>query len=102
MKILIALILGLVFAGVASARDIDDDALLVRSVENIGVLPLLAACPLGHQRTVPFRLLRTSETDRTPLYGRPFKCRTCGSPEVILSAIESQAELEAIQRATPG
>ena len=37
-------------------------------------LPLLAICPSGHRRTVPFRLLKTSDTDRSPLYGRPFKC----------------------------
>ena len=61
-------------------------------------LPLLAICPNGHRRMVPFRLLKTSEADRTPLYGRPFKCRACGSAEVTLFAIESQAELEGIQR----
>ena len=33
-------------------------------------LPLLAICSSGHRRTVPFRLLKTSEDDRTPLYGR--------------------------------
>jgi hypothetical protein len=36
-------------------------------------LPILAICPIGHNRLLPFRLLKTSETDRTPLYGRPFK-----------------------------
>jgi hypothetical protein len=30
-------------------------------------LPLLAICPNGHRRTVPFRLLKTSDGDRTPL-----------------------------------
>ena len=54
-------------------------------------LPLLAICPIGHNRLVPFRLLKTSETDRTPLYGRPFKCKACGSREVTLFAVESQA-----------
>ena len=57
-------------------------------------LPLLAACPNGHRRTVPFRLLKTSDDDRTPLYAWPFKCKTCGSAEVTLFAIDSQAELE--------
>jgi hypothetical protein len=38
------------------------------------------------------------ETDRTPLYGRPFKCKACGSREVTLFAIESQAELDAVQQ----
>ena len=52
-------------------------------------LPLLAICPIGHNRLVPFRLLKTSDTDRTPPYGRPFKCKTCGSREVTLFAIES-------------
>jgi hypothetical protein len=60
-------------------------------------LPLLAVCPNRHRRTVPFRLVRTSESDRTPLYGRPFKCRACGSPQVTLYDIESQAELDALR-----
>jgi len=30
--------------------------------------PLLAVCSSGHRRMIPFRLLKTSETDRTPLY----------------------------------
>jgi hypothetical protein len=54
-------------------------------------LPLLAICPIGHNRLIPFRLLKTSETDRTPLYGRPFKCKACGSREVILFSIDSHA-----------
>jgi hypothetical protein len=65
-------------------------------------LPLLAICPLGHNRLVAFRLLKTSETDRTPLYARPFKCKACGSREVTLFAIESQAELDAVQGALAG
>jgi hypothetical protein len=43
--------------------------------------------------------VRTSESDQTPLYGRPFKCRACGSPEVTLYDIESQAELDALHSA---
>ena len=65
-------------------------------------LPLLAICPIGHNRLVAFRLLKTSEADRTPIYARPFKCRACGSREVTLFAIESQAELVAIQQAMAG
>ena len=66
-------------------------------------LPLLAICPKGHRRTIPFRLLKTSEGDRSPLYGRPFKCRECGSREVAtLYAIESQVELEEVQRVMAG
>jgi hypothetical protein len=65
-------------------------------------LPLLAICPIGHNRLVPFRLLKTSETDRTPLYGRPFKCRACGNREVTLFAIESPAELANVQQAMAG
>jgi hypothetical protein len=62
-------------------------------------LPLLAICPNGHRRTVPLRLLKTSECDRTPLYGRPFKCRECGSREVAtLYAIETQAELDELRQ----
>jgi hypothetical protein len=64
-------------------------------------LPLLGICPNGHRRTVPFRLLKTSDTDRTPLYGRPFKCRACGTAEVVLLAVESQAELDEVRRAFP-
>jgi hypothetical protein len=65
-------------------------------------LPLLAICPIGHNRLVPFRLLKTSETDGTPIYGRPFKCKACGSGEVTLFSIDSQAELDAVQRAMAG
>jgi hypothetical protein len=64
-------------------------------------LPLLAICPIGHNRLVPFRLLKTSETNRTPLYGRPFKCRACGSREVTLFNIKSQAELDAVWLSLP-
>jgi len=64
-------------------------------------LPLLAICPNGHRRTVPFRLLNTSEKDRTPIYARPFKCRSCGSQEVTLFEIESQAELDDVRRSFP-
>jgi hypothetical protein len=60
--------------------------------------PLLAICPNQHRRLIPFRLLKTNAGDRTPLYGRPFKCKECGSPGVTLFAIESQGELTAIQR----
>jgi hypothetical protein len=65
-------------------------------------LPLLATCPNGHRRTVPFRRLRTSESDRTPVYSRPFKCKACGSREVTLFAVESQAELDEMQRSLAG
>ena len=65
-------------------------------------LPLLAVCPCGRRRTVPFRLLQTSDADRTPLYGRPFKCRTCGSREVTLFTVDSQAELDEVQGALAG
>jgi hypothetical protein len=61
--------------------------------------PLLAICPKGHRRFIPFRLLKTSAADRTPLYGRPFKCRVCGSPEVTLCDIESHAELDDLHNA---
>jgi len=64
-------------------------------------LPLLAVCPCGHRRLIPFRILRTSDADRTPLYGRPFKCRACGSREVTLFDIESQAELDSVLRSLP-
>ena len=51
-------------------------------------------CSNGHRRLIPFRLLKTWRDDRTPLYGRPFKCKACGSREVTLFAIDSQAELD--------
>ena len=65
-------------------------------------LPLLAICSNGHRRTIPFRLLKTGNDDRTPLYGRPFKCKACGSREVTLFAIQSQAELDEVQGARAG
>ena len=65
-------------------------------------LPLLAICSCGRRRLVPFRLLKTSDTDRTPLYSRPFKCKACGSSEVILFSIDDQAELGAIQKSLAG
>jgi hypothetical protein len=65
-------------------------------------LPLLATCSNGHRRMIPFRLPKTRDDDRTPLYGRPFKCQACGSREVTLFAIESQAELDEIQQALAG
>ena len=61
-------------------------------------LPLLARCGNDHRRTVPFRLLKTNDDDRTPLYRRPFLFRECGSRDVTLFAIESQAELDALRR----
>ena len=42
--------------------------------------------------------MKTGSNNRTPLYGRPFKCKECGSPEVTLFAIEFQPELDEIQR----
>jgi hypothetical protein len=56
----------------------------------------------AHRRMIPFRLLKTRDADTTPLYGRPFKCRACGSREVTLFAIESRAELDAVQQAMAG
>jgi hypothetical protein len=43
-----------------------------------------------------------SDADRTPLYGRPFRCKACGNREVTLFAIESPAELDTIQQAMAG
>ena len=65
-------------------------------------LPLLAICPNDHRRFVPFIPLKTSEDDRTPIYGRPFRCRACASSAVALFLIESQAELDEIRRALGG
>ena len=79
---------------IAIPRDVAGSAACGRSG-----LPLLAICPIGHNRLIPYRRLKTSESDRTPLYGRPFRCKACGSGEVTLFAIESQAELAAIQQA---
>jgi hypothetical protein len=65
-------------------------------------LPLLATCSNRHRRIIPFRLLKTGPDDRTPLYGRLFKCKACGSREVTLFAIQSQAELDEVQGALAG
>jgi hypothetical protein len=51
---------------------------------------------------IPFRLLKIGYDDRTPIYGRPFKCKACGSREVTLFAVGSQAELDAVQQAMAG
>ena len=40
--------------------------------------------------------------ERPHVYGRPFRCKACGSREVVLYAIDDQAELDAIQRALAG
>lgn len=64
-------------------------------------LPLLAVCPAGHRRTIPFRRLRTGPGDPSALYRRTYKCRVCGSTEVTLFAIESQQELDAIRASWP-
>jgi hypothetical protein len=58
---------------------------------------LVASCSNGHRRLVPFRLLKTGPADRTPIYGRPFRCKACGRREVTLFAIESQVELDEVQ-----
>jgi hypothetical protein len=65
-------------------------------------LATAAICPSGHRWLIPFRLLKTGPDDRTPLYGRPFRCKACGSREVALFSIESQAELDEVQRALAG
>lgn len=57
----------------------------------------MAVCPGGHRRSVPWHSLRTDNDDATPLYGRPFKCFVCGSRDVTLFAIETQAELDAVR-----
>jgi hypothetical protein len=36
------------------------------------------------------------------LYGRPFKCRACGSREVTLLSIDGLAELDEVQRELAG
>lgn len=64
-------------------------------------LPLLAVCPAGHRRTIPFRRLRTEPGDTTPIYRRTYKCQVCGSTEVTLFLIETQQELDAIRASIP-
>lgn len=59
--------------------------------------PLVAHCACGRRRLVPFRKLGTAHGDRTPLHGRPFRCRACGASDVTLFALESQAELDAVR-----
>ena len=64
--------------------------------------PLLAICPNGHARRVPLRLLKTSEQDRTPIYGRLFRCPECARPEADLFDIESLDELDEVRRNLAG
>lgn len=64
-------------------------------------LPLVAICPAGHRRTVPFRRLRTGPGDETPLYSRSFCCKTCGSPNVTLFALETPEELDGFRATLP-
>lgn len=64
-------------------------------------MPLLAVCPAGHRRAVPFHRLRTGLGDTTALYARTYKCRVCGSTDVTLFAIESQEVLDAIRASWP-
>lgn len=64
-------------------------------------LPLLAVCPAGHRRTIPFRRLHTGPGDASALYRRTYKCKVCGSTDVTLYAIESQEELDAIRSSWP-
>lgn len=63
---------------------------------------MLAECASGHRRTLPFRLLKTHDGDATPIYGRPFLCRACGSRSVTLFAIDDHAELQALRRELDG
>lgn len=60
-------------------------------------LPLMAVCPAGHRRSVPWPSLKTHNDDETPLDSRPFKCFVCGCHEVTLFAIETQAELDEVR-----
>jgi hypothetical protein len=50
----------------------------------------------------PLPSLKTGPDDRTPLYSRPFSCKACGSREVTLFSIDSQAELDTVQKALAG
>jgi hypothetical protein len=47
-----------------------------------------------------FRTLATLRA-ATPLYGRPFKCKACGSREVTLFTVDSQAELDEVLQSLP-
>ncbi|GEP59488.1 hypothetical protein [Reyranella soli] len=46
---------------------------------------------------MPFRLLKTSDDDQTPLYDRPFKCEACGSRDVTLFALDDEVELDQLR-----
>ena len=59
--------------------------------------PLLAVFSCGGRRTVPFRKLRTDFGDKTPIYGRPFRCRTCQDGEVTLFVFDSIPEFERVR-----
>jgi len=59
--------------------------------------PLLAICPCGKRRTVPFRLLKTDFGDQTAIYGRPFKCKVCDSTAVTLYVFNDWNEFARIR-----
>lgn len=54
--------------------------------------PLVAVCPCGGRRSIPFRKLKTDFGDKTPIYGRPFQCKECKSSEVTLFVFDDPAE----------
>lgn len=60
-------------------------------------LPLIALCPCGCRRSIPFRRLKTDFGDTTPLYGRPFQRFVCGSRDVTLFALETKQDLDAVR-----
>ena len=51
---------------------------------------------------VPLDKISARGSDMTPLHTLPLKCAACGGREVTLFAIDSQAELVAIQQAMAG
>lgn len=59
--------------------------------------PLLAVCPCGRRRTVPFRLLKTDFGDATPIYGRRYRCKACQGSEVTLYAFDDWNEFARIR-----
>lgn len=54
--------------------------------------PLLVVCSCGQRRAVPFRKLRADFGDKSPIYGRPFRCKACQSSDVTLFVFNDPAE----------
>ena len=46
---------------------------------------------------MPWRKLKTDFGDRSPIYGRPFRCKTCQGGEVTLFVFDNISEFELVR-----